>query len=1232
MLVILALMAAVGVSGMNGYIRHAKQVARDSVARTVFMAAQTALTHAYNQDREYYLHNFNPEIPGPDYTFLPEGEAEKQGHAPKPALVYLKLDKGSGNEETPLYKMLAPYINDKAILLDSILIEFNRETGMMLSAFYSEMDGVTFGYGTSGSYDVRGRDDTDARENALVGFYGVDGTGEVIRVNPINADDYKVQLVDYINYQAKKNYGLLTAEIEMPFDAAEISQWTFALALVPAEGAEETITFSWNNAGTDFRIQDLQTAPGEIDTAAEAIQSPREIGTNETGVRRIPVYCERTATRRNVVIILDGVQSLGSQTDIGIRTNFPKIEGGSLNAVLTITDMTDSEILYSEDYSTVPVHALYGGNSEGTSMRIQSVRHLNNIRYCHDASTFTQEQSVYMRDYAGEPLNFTPLCNRFDTFTQSDGETGYGFLGKYKAERGCVIYDLAIDLTKQTSLPSSLSARMEAGDTSLYDAGLFDTVRHGASVEGVRFAASEPVTGEAPTKLLILRYANDEQKEIGSTIALVKGVRYAGGIAAVNEGTITKCTMLGCVTADLNMNCAVDGAAGGIVGSNNNGSISQCASLCAVSGNQYAGGIAGMSTGTVSRCEAGTASWRSAEDPTLLYLSGMPTYGATGDAPAYAGGTHTANNTYRVKIEQDNGAAGGIVGYVSGANAKVNGCVNACKVEAGNEINGEGAHTGGMAGGIAGGLSVPARDYIAIGWNYNAGAVYATGYAGGIVGSVTCGAISYCYNTGYVDWEFEALVDFPDDITYYLPGVSRNIGGKPNCAGGLLGTGGAETTITDCYSMQYTGDAYGGAFGILHKDATVTNCSFQLNILNNTREYYVTKSDAITDALNQLRIYSVKNLRKAPSDANLDSRYFADGNFINPVGVFRYKFPILTQSVDGALPTHRTPWRPSIERFGEISFTSGSVAISGKEIICAFYLAPPEGKIVLRSDAGAIGNKEMNMTVIPLRKQKGFNSLSDLRAAPGVWHDIYGYTTENSAFFTEDYRNYTLQVRAVKLNAANEDDSERIAAGFTHRYELRLYNGVWHENDPAYHTAIPEDATYLVAELYNDHKSANNGYVDDAYIGANNALQMVDPKEKGQSGVLMMNIGRVVDAQSARVTFTYDDGLYQTKWYVYLRADMLNNAPSTYDGALDSTTARASAMGGGGGNSPFPFYMKYGAIYLILWTEDEDVDRIKRPMANLPQWAKTLVQVELLEPGYDTIAWERGLDGWGAPQ
>lgn len=1198
-LAILAILAALGVTGMNGFIRHAKQTARDSVAKTLFMAAQTALTHAYNQNPDFYLENRSPEIPGPDYSFLPAGEAEKMDHTPLSALVYLKLDKGADNSGLPLYRMLSPYINDKSVLSDSILIEYNRETGKVLSTFYSEVEGVTFGYGPGGTYDVRGRDETAAREAAFVGFYGVNSTGEVVRPNPIDPGDYRVLLVDYVNAQAE-NYGLLTAEVEIKREEAEDPTNTYSLTLISMAGMDETLTFSLNGADSDFRLDDLTGANPRIDSVERALENPLEIGG-----RRIPIYCEQGAAKWRVVIVLDGVRAFGDTVtpDIGIHTTFPGIAGGFLTAELAVNNDPDV-IYYSDERGDERVHSLYGYDSSADTSRltVMSVRHLNNIRFCRDNSRFVQTQNVYMWDYKGEKINFTPLCNRFDA-PQNDPDN-YGFRGTYASHESYAIFDFNVDLTQQDGLPDSISGRL-TDDESLYNAGLFDTIRSGAKVENVRFAASEPVVGETPRRLRVVLYNDDNAQDLAEAVATVKGVQYAGGIAAVNDGTIENCTMLGYVSANMTQGCADDGTAGGIAGKND-GKITKCATMCAVTGNLLAGGIAGQTTDTISLCEAGTASWRLAEDPTQLYRSGTPQFGAADERNGvYADGTHTTNNTYRVMVKKSGGMAGGIVGSAN-AGAQVRGCVNACKVEAGNLPDGAGAHDDGMAGGIAGELNDTGSG-VAIDCCYNAGAVYATGSAGGsaggIVGHVERGGVAYCYNTGRVNWEWraDALPEYKNDITYYFPGISRNLdlSHPPNRAGGLLGSGTEYTRISDCYSMQYTGDAYGGAFGILHKEATVSNCIFLKNIHNTTKEYYVTDSKTTGRAdtiVSPLRMYTVDSLIIAPSEGDLGNFYFENGALLNPVGPFKFKFPRLVASPDGALPVHRTPWRPTIERYGKIDL-SGPMR-ENTEIICKFYLAPPEGYIYVRN--GNYGQNARDIICcIPLYNARGFNSLTDARfeAASDRWLDIYGFecTYDQLANYinSSTYKPYTFKFRARKLSEADWDDAVKIAAGFTYEYEIRMTYGTASRYDVYYSHISSQDYTCIEAELYNTQKPGTTQQVDADRIG-NAEITIFNPTNPATGRDIFSRVLRIsgVAIENGRWLFMEFPGHTTGTRIMEMDANTIANAPHEYDRALESNK-RVSFVGGGPG-AGFPYYVETNpdgsmAINLVLFAEGSDV-------------------------------------------
>ena len=131
-LVILVLIAATGIPGVNAYIKKSEQQARMDNARTIFMAAQTALTQKYLQDSRYgeTVHSACIDHPETIWTL----SARQQANADKLCYYAFGLKKGApGND---LYDLLAPYLNDKSLLSGAILLEYNRETGNALCLLY----------------------------------------------------------------------------------------------------------------------------------------------------------------------------------------------------------------------------------------------------------------------------------------------------------------------------------------------------------------------------------------------------------------------------------------------------------------------------------------------------------------------------------------------------------------------------------------------------------------------------------------------------------------------------------------------------------------------------------------------------------------------------------------------------------------------------------------------------------------------------------------------------------------------------------------------------------------------------------------------------------------------------------------------------------------------------------------------------------------------------------------
>lgn len=127
-LVILVISAVFGVSSLRGLTKNAEQRARNDVARTIFMAAQTTLTQRYNQDRDFALngHFKGAVINNPDFAAIlinEEGRNERQ-KALDGKLVQLVSNPDHPSQE--LRDWLSPQMNDKEVFAHAILFSMTR--------------------------------------------------------------------------------------------------------------------------------------------------------------------------------------------------------------------------------------------------------------------------------------------------------------------------------------------------------------------------------------------------------------------------------------------------------------------------------------------------------------------------------------------------------------------------------------------------------------------------------------------------------------------------------------------------------------------------------------------------------------------------------------------------------------------------------------------------------------------------------------------------------------------------------------------------------------------------------------------------------------------------------------------------------------------------------------------------------------------------------------------------
>jgi len=251
-----------------------------------------------------------------------------------------------------------------------------------------------------------------------------------------------------------------------------------------------------------------------------------------------------------------------------------------------------------------------------------------------------------------------------------------------------------------------------------------------------------------------------------------------------------------------------------------------------ITGNQYTGGIAGYSAGTITGCTLGV-------DGVIVGATN------TGGIVGYAQGTLT-DNTNQGKVTGTSINSGGIVGSMVGSGQALLNCVNKGRVNGiervggvagdisgnGNAITVKSCNNSGTvlassnnAGGIAG-RADGSNGSVTISNSYNTGSISESGVNGGITGynkgsKVT---IQYCYNDGEVDGGSAGGITGNNEGTIEYSANNGSVTGK-NGAGGIAAfqedDGGK---ITKCYNDgKISSTSFAG--GIIGTNKTkVNNC------------------------------------------------------------------------------------------------------------------------------------------------------------------------------------------------------------------------------------------------------------------------------------------------------------------------------------------------------------------------------------------------------------------------
>lgn len=911
-LVILGIIAGIAVPNIIAYKIKADQRARTDMAQTIFYAAQNALTDKISAEgKASFRTDYGKGDGAADLSKVTPSMDTNSNN-----IVYIetkKSDAKSTKEASTIYKLMDSYLTDSDILDGTVLIEYNKTSGKVLSVFYSEVDsGIAYsGQSASVISSDNGTYNADLRSNknlkdGTMGYYTV---GKTVSENTGLPDIDEPQLVDHTSYTGTtgsgaagyninggQNYGLLTAEFKLPDNWAA---YIYKLKLT-TQGGSVTLQIGGDtkDADADYKLDSIASLSGK--TLTDAIGISDNYG----------AYVDSSANGDILTVVLD---SANTQYSI-LNNNYSGLcASGDKQISASMTVSIGSQSVSSSTPVDDKVYTYFGGQTTSgsrTTYNIASVRHLKNVQSTSADKTaaYSQTQDIYCRNYDNTVLLFNPIGH---TAAQTVNEPN-SFSGTYDGQ-----YYSIYDLTENSA-----------------DAGLF--AKNTGTIKGVKLDYQDAY---------MQTYGTSENSK-GSTDCFINGTSLCtGGICSQNYGTVENCSLMSGrvqTTADVAGSVSEDGfvgsitgIVGGITGVNmstsdtDRGVVKNCYNGAYVFGRtdsrNFAGGICGVNYADVMYCENGTCRSGSAS------LSGTPAFGANKNG-RYDYGSGTENNAVTVSAIGAGGITGRtatnemiirngtkIITNVFGSDAAeafrykggvVKYCVNAAKIVSEDPEGQSEAYAGGITGQLDG-CNDTAADSATVIYCYNAGNISMTGRSGktsmasGIVGATTR-ANSFKANGSDVT-NSTVQVRFS-----YNTGKVESIGtGGPSekmRAGGITAWFGFGT-ISNCYSVGdvvWTGNGnanktFGGAFGGGNEAAfaVIKNCCALTGSENPNGGNDLSNSAQVS--------YLSKSAMKTKAFSDGGEELESGGT----VGAFDYPYPHI--NVNNSICSmgsdfHRTPW------------------------------------------------------------------------------------------------------------------------------------------------------------------------------------------------------------------------------------------------------------------------------------------------------------------------------------
>lgn len=558
-LVILGITLAAAMPTMSGFVKSGDQTKRENTARTLYLAAQSRLTELRITKNlraevtgEYYESN-GDEKPN---SFLMEtknvsmalGELFPLEDAGNEAYVHY-ISKEKGQTDGVVFDLLAPVLNDIDVLSQAILIEYNIQTGTVLSVFFSE-EAEALSYAEDGNESVLGvrgmgkEGYEPIAKQRKQGYYGVLNTGSPD--SSINA------LIDVYDSSQRPlpdstNENVLYAEIFVPKDSLVTgNQFQLEINGTVVENVElatVSSTYTYDSLPKNT-TQDLliYRYDGDIDeTMARFIWVLDSVSGNMAD-----------ATKGDYV----GKHSIGEKYGAVVTLN-GEVQVGMSGGALAVS------ITKAHAYFQTQTLAKYASGNFGAL----SARHLYNARYL-ETGTLTQNANI---DLGRGFSNFAPIGTIEEPFQGKFIGTNYEINGLTISLStnhdniglfGVVERDLASGVAIQNV--TLISPNVSAGDNVGALVGNLSGSVSGIVVVDPKVDGETNVggvVGENTGNLVNAFVKFSEERNVAS----ITGKNYVGGLvgalqdsASVTNSVLTSAGQFSPVASDL--------VAGGLVG------------------------------------------------------------------------------------------------------------------------------------------------------------------------------------------------------------------------------------------------------------------------------------------------------------------------------------------------------------------------------------------------------------------------------------------------------------------------------------------------------------------------------------------------------------------------------------------------------------------------------------------------------------------------------------------